>query len=507
MTAPEKPSLDGLEDKWAAHWDADGTYTVRPVEDARRGVRDRHAAADGERLAARRARVLVHPHRHHRPLPAHARPRGLLPDGVGRQRRADRAAGAELLRRALRPVVALRRRASSRRRSRASRRSRSAGRTSSSCATGSWSRTSRSSRSSGARSACRSTGRLTYTTIGERARRASQRAFLRMLARGEAYQSEAPTLWDVDFRMAVVAGGARGPRAAGRVPRGALRRHRRRRRHRHRDHPPRADPRVRRAGGAPRRRALLSRASAHEVTTPLFGVRVPVLAHPLADPEKGSGIAMICTFGDTTDVVWWRELQLPTRTVDRPRRSPAARAARLGRARRPRPTARYARARGQDRQAGAGAHRRAARRARRAGRRAEADHAPGEVLRAGRPSARDRDVAPVVHPQRRSRPRAARGVPRARARAARGIPRTCAAATRAGSRASTRDWLISRQRYFGVPFPLWYPLDADGEVDYDHPIVPDEAAPADRPHRATSPAGYTEDQRGKAGRVRRPTPT
>ncbi len=44
---------------------------------------------------------------------------------------------------------------------------------------------------------------MTYTTIGDRARRASQRAFLRMLARGEAYQSEAPTLWDVDFRMAV----------------------------------------------------------------------------------------------------------------------------------------------------------------------------------------------------------------------------------------------------------------------------------------------------------------
>jgi len=51
------------------------------------------------------------------------------------------------------------------------------------------------------------------------------------------------------------------------------------------------------------------------VRTPLFGVPVPVLAHHLADPEKGSGIAMVCTFGDTTDVVWWRELQLPSRNV------------------------------------------------------------------------------------------------------------------------------------------------------------------------------------------------
>ena len=52
-----------------------------------------------------------------------------------------------------------------------------------------------------------------------------------------------------------------------------------------------------------------------QVMTPLFGARVPVVAHPLADPEKGTGIAMICTFGDLTDVTWWRELKLPVRAV------------------------------------------------------------------------------------------------------------------------------------------------------------------------------------------------
>src|SRR5204863_5694925 len=53
----------------------------------------------------------------------------------------------------------------------------------------------------------------------------------------------------------------------------------------------------------------------HEVITPLFGVRVPIRPHPLADPQKGSGIAMICTFGDIADVTWWRELKLPVRAV------------------------------------------------------------------------------------------------------------------------------------------------------------------------------------------------
>src|SRR6202041_3451425 len=51
------------------------------------------------------------------------------------------------------------------------------------------------------------------------------------------------------------------------------------------------------------------------VRTPLFGVEVPVLAHPLAQPDKGTGMAMVCTFGDTTDVVWWRELGLPVRAI------------------------------------------------------------------------------------------------------------------------------------------------------------------------------------------------
>ena len=51
------------------------------------------------------------------------------------------------------------------------------------------------------------------------------------------------------------------------------------------------------------------------VTSPVFGVEIPVLAHPAAEPDKGAGIAMCCTFGDLTDVTWWRELQLPVRTL------------------------------------------------------------------------------------------------------------------------------------------------------------------------------------------------
>ena len=118
--------------------DRAGPVRVRPHRDPRAGLLDRHAAADGVRLAARRPRVLLHAHRRRRALPADARPRGVLPDGLGRQRPAHRASRAELLRRALRPVAAVRGRLRAAVRGRRGqvrrRRCRSAARTSSSCA-------------------------------------------------------------------------------------------------------------------------------------------------------------------------------------------------------------------------------------------------------------------------------------------------------------------------------------------------------------------------------------
>src|SRR5262249_23667617 len=171
---------------------------------------------------------------------------------------------------------------------------------------------------------------MTYATIGEVAQRISQRSFLGLLTRGEAYQLEAPTLWDVDFRTAVAQAELEDRERPGAM-------------HRVRfslvkgGEPEGAATARDREGGAeeyalidttqpeliPACVAVLAHPedSRHrglvggEMLTPLFATRVPVLTHPLVDPDKGTGLVMVCTFGDLTDVVWWRELGLRVRSL------------------------------------------------------------------------------------------------------------------------------------------------------------------------------------------------
>ncbi|MGA8208707.1 MAG: class I tRNA ligase family protein, partial [Nocardioidaceae bacterium] len=153
-----------------------------------------------------------------------------------------------------------------------------------------------------------------YTTIGPQSRTASQRAFLRNLARGEAYLQESPTLWDVTFQTAVAQAELEARDYAGAYHRVAF--------HRGGDAGP-VYIETTRPELIPSVVALIAHPDDERyqslfgstVTSPVFGVDVPVLAHPGAEPDKGAGIAMCCTFGDPTDVTWWRELQLPVRTV------------------------------------------------------------------------------------------------------------------------------------------------------------------------------------------------
>jgi valyl-tRNA synthetase len=334
---------------------------------------------------------------------------------------------------------------------------------------------------------------MTYTTIGTRARRASQRAFLRNLARGEAYQSEAPTLWDVDFRMAVSQAELEDRELAGAyhtIRFGGL------------DGADDVVIETTRPELLPACVALVAHPDdarfaprfGQSVSTPLFGVEVPILAHPLADPEKGSGIAMICTFGDTTDVVWWRELQLPARTVvgrdgrllaDPPDWGTAA----------PEGPARYAELAGKTvKQAQA--------------RIVELLQATGDLLGDPKPITHavkfyergDRPLEIVSSRQwyirNGGRDASLRERFLARGRELQWHPPHMRSRYESWVEGLNSDWLISRQRYFGVPIPVWYPLDAHGEPDHDRPIVPaEDRLPVDP--TSDVPDGYDESQRGR----------
>src|SRR5712671_1088245 len=330
---------------------------------------------------------------------------------------------------------------------------------------------------------------LTYATIGTRAQRVSQLAFLHLLKRGLAYQVEAPTLWDVDFKTAV----AQAELEDREVP-GAF--------HRIRFGPVEIDttrPELIPACVAlvahpddERYRPLFGR----EVTTPLFGVRVPVKAHTLADPEKGSGVAMICTFGDITDVTWWRELSLPVRAIvqtDGTLRpvtwgAPGWESTDPDRAQRfyddlVRLSAAKARTKI-----------------------VEQLKESGDLLGDPRPITHavkfyekgDRPLEIVTSRQWFFKTIEFREALLARGRELQWHPEYMRARYENWVNGLNGDWCVSRQRFFGVPFPVWYRLTDPGRVDYEHPIAAaEDRLPIDP--STDVPPGYGPEQRGVPG--------
>ncbi|MQA87816.1 MAG: valine--tRNA ligase [Streptosporangiales bacterium] len=335
---------------------------------------------------------------------------------------------------------------------------------------------------------------LLYTTISEHARRVSQRAFLRNLARGEAYAAEAPTLWDVTFRTAVAQAELEDrdhPGAFHRIAFGSATD----------TSPGPVYVETTRPELLPACVALVAHPDDERyrplvggsVSTPLFGVEVPVLAHHLAEPDKGSGIAMICTFGDLADVTWWRELDLPTRAVvDRDGRivaqpphgldSGAAREA-------------YAQL------AGKTVHSARQRIVEMLGESGDLDGEPQPITRPVKFYERGEKPLEIVttrqwYIRNGGRDAGLRAELLARGRELTWHPPYMRVRYENWVDGLAGDWLISRQRFFGVPIPVWYRLDSAGEPMYEEPIVPDESMlPVDP--SSDCPPGFTEDERGK----------
>ena len=331
----------------------------------------------------------------------------------------------------------------------------------------------------------------TYQTIDKRARTVSQRAFLRNLKRGEAYQAEAPTLWDVTFRTAVAQAELEDRERPGAFHKIGFKKQNGEKVYIETTRPELLPSCVALVANPDddRYKELFGKT----VTTPLFDVEVPVVAHQLADPEKGSGIAMICTFGDLTDVIWWREFDLPTRGLigwdgriiaENPEWLTTENAKQT-----------FGKIVG------------------------KTSHTAREVLVAELKASGDLvgDPKPITHAvkffEKGDKPLE---IVTTRQWYIRNGGRDQELRTKLLKRGSelnwhpeymkvryenwveglNGDWLISRQRFFGVPLPLWYKLDADGNPDYDQIIIPDEKQLPIDP-QSEAPVGFNESQRNK----------
>ncbi len=152
-----------------------------------------------------------------------------------------------------------------------------------------------------------------YATIDDRSRGIAQLSFLDLYEKGHIYQVDAPTMWDVDFATAVAQAEVED---------------------RERDGAFHDIEFGTEDGGTfvisttrPELLAACVGIAAHpdderykalfgqNAISPVYRVPVPIFPTELADPEKGTGVLMVCTFGDQTDVQWWREESLPLRQV------------------------------------------------------------------------------------------------------------------------------------------------------------------------------------------------